>query len=91
MLALCDAFTINVLLGALTVIFGPGDTTEFITLENPSVVIAMVTFTADITVTFNTMLEDSASELFPNAIENNTSGLKRIKLLIMSLISIKRK
>lgn len=67
MFALCDAFTvIDVPLGDPTVIVGPGDTTKFKRLENPFVVVtAMDTFTADVTLTFNTMLEDSTSELLP--------------------------
>jgi len=63
--ALGDACTaIDDPLGDPTVIVGPGDTIDVTTLENPSVVvIAPDTSSADVTVTFTTMLEDSASEL----------------------------
>jgi len=41
-----------------------------LTLENPSVVVvAPDTSSADVTVTFTTMLEDSASELLPKKCE----------------------
>jgi len=58
--------TIDDLLGDPTVIVGPGNTIDVTTLENPSVVVvAPDTSSADVTVTFTTMLEDSASELLP--------------------------
>jgi len=62
-----DACTaIDDLLGDPTVIVGPGDTIDVTTLENPSVVVvARDTSSADVMVTFTTMLEDSASKFLP--------------------------
>ena len=67
--ALGDACTaIDDLLDDPTVIVTPGDTIDVTTLENPSVVVIIIapdTSTADVTMTFTTMLEDSASEFLP--------------------------
>ena len=65
--ALGDACTIiDVPLGDLTVIVVLGDATDAVPLENRSVVcVALDSFTADVTVTVTTMLEDSATQLLP--------------------------
>ena len=77
-----DAWTpIDVPLCDPTVIVGRGDTTEVITVENPSVVvIALDTSTANVMVTLTVMLEDCTTELSP---KKKNVRLKKTTLLAL--------